>query len=124
MDQTVWVVEGERDANTLREHELIATTNAGGAEKWKNEYNEALRGRPVVILPDNDEPGRRHARQVAAALAGIGASVVTVELPDLPEKGDVSDWFAAGGTASTLRGLAVQAASRRDDAAAGGTVAG
>ena len=96
-ETTRWIAEGEKDVETLREHELFATTNACGAGKWKGDYNEALRGRPVVILPDNDEPGRKHARQVATALSGIAASVKILELPGLPEKGDVSDWFAAGG---------------------------
>jgi hypothetical protein len=104
---TIWIVEGEKDVETLREHELLATTNSGGAGKWPNNCNEVLHGRPVVILPDNDDAGRKHGRQVAAALQGIAASVRIVELPGLPEKGDVSDWFAAGGTASRLTELAL-----------------
>jgi hypothetical protein len=63
----------------------------------------------VVILPDNDEPGRKHAEQIAEALHGIAASVLILELPDLPPKGDVSDWFSAGGTASKLYELVAQA---------------
>jgi hypothetical protein len=59
----------------------------------------------VVILPDNDEPGRKHAQQVAATLQGIAASVKIVDLPDLPPKGDVSNWIAAGGTAKKLFSL-------------------
>jgi hypothetical protein len=59
---------------------LIATTNCGGAGKWKREYSEALRGRRCVILPDNDGPGRAHAEQVAKSLAGVAASVKVVTL--------------------------------------------
>jgi len=50
----------------------------------------------VAILPDNDEPGRKHARDVALSLRGIATQVKVVDLPGLPKKGDVSDWLAAG----------------------------
>jgi putative DNA primase/helicase len=103
---TVFVVEGERDVASLEALGLRATTNAGGAGKWRPEYSEALRDRRVVILPDNDEAGRKHADQVARALAGVAASVKVVELPGLPPKGDVSDWIASGGTAELLLALA------------------
>ena len=68
-----------------------------------------LRGADVVILPDNDGPGREHRDIVGKALVGIAASVKVLELPGLPEKGDVSDWLQAGGTADELRCLAVSA---------------
>jgi hypothetical protein len=93
----VFIVEGEKDADNLWAIERIATTCAMGAGKWRSDYNEALRGRHVAILPDNDDPGRKHAAEVARALTGIAASVITVELPNLPPKGDVSDWLAIPG---------------------------
>ncbi|MGB9826369.1 MAG: AAA family ATPase, partial [Desulfofundulus sp.] len=93
----VYVVEGEKDADNLARLGLVATTNPGGAGKWRPEFSEYLRGADVVILPDNDEVGKRHARQVAQSLAGKAASIKILELPDLPPKGDVSDWFAAAG---------------------------
>jgi len=102
---TVWVCEGEKDADRLGSHDLVATTNPMGAGKWRDEYAEVLRGRPVAILPDNDEPGRQHAREVAQSLQGKAVSVKVVELPGLPEKGDVSDWLDAGGTVGRLREL-------------------
>jgi hypothetical protein len=105
-ETTVWIPEGEKDVETLREHELLATTNSGGAGKWPSNCNEVLRGRPVVILPDNDEPGQNHVQRVANALHGIAASVKILALPGLPEKGDVSDWFGAGGAAGKLFELA------------------
>jgi hypothetical protein len=101
----VYVVEGEKDADNLHRLGVTATTNAGGAGKWKNNYSEALRGARVVILPDNDDAGRNHALQVARSLHGVAASVRVVPLPDLPPKGDVSDWLAAGGTAEQLQAL-------------------
>jgi hypothetical protein len=66
---------------------VAAATNAGGAGKRAPEHPEALRGAPVVILPDNDEPRRKHARQVAAALHRIAPEVCVVALPGLPPNG-------------------------------------
>lgn len=80
----------------------MATTNAGGAGKWRDEYGEYLRGRSVVVLPDNDEPGREHAAKVARSLQGVAAGVRVLELPNLPPKGDVSDWLDAGGLVDEL----------------------
>jgi putative DNA primase/helicase len=101
-DEPVFVVEGEKDVDTLVRLGLCATTSPGGAGKWRPEYSKALDDRQVVILPDNDEPGRKHAADVTQALAGRAASVTVVELPGLPPKGDVSDWLAKGGTTAAL----------------------
>jgi hypothetical protein len=106
--EPVFIVEGEKDADSLTRFGLVAVTNAGGAGKWRPEFNQVLRDRHAVLLPDNDEPGRRHAAQVAEALAGIARSIRIVTLPGLPAKGDVSDWLATGGTAEELRCLAEQ----------------
>lgn len=100
-----FVVEGEKDVDNLARVGVLATCNAGGAGKWTAAHAVFLRGRNVVVLPDNDEAGRNHAQQVAASLRGIAASVRIVELPGLPPKGDVSDWLAAGGTSEGLMPL-------------------
>lgn len=103
------MVEGEKDVEALKQLGFTATTNIGGAEKvWLDEHSESLRGAHVVILPDNDDPGRRHAYNVARALHTEAASVRVLELPDLREKGDVSDWLAAGGTRDDLERLAME----------------
>jgi hypothetical protein len=111
-DCIVRVVEGEKDADRLASLGLTATTAAMGAGKWLAEYCEVLRGRHVVIIPDNDEPGRKHAEAVRKALSGIAASVVILELPDLPPKGDVSKWLDAGNDKGKLLELAQQAEAR------------
>jgi DNA primase len=94
-ERTVLVVEGEKDADALATTGRIVTTSVGGAGKWRAEYGEALRGRRVCILPDNDVPGHEHAKQVLAALTGVAEMVQVKLLPGLPAHGDVSDWLAA-----------------------------
>ena len=109
--------EGEKDVDRLRALGLTATCNPMGAGTWRPEYNSNLQGRAVVILPDHDDPGRAHAQKVARSLHGIAASIKIVELPKLPEKGDISDWLDAGGTVEQLQAL-VEAASEFDPATA------
>ena len=109
--ETVFIVEGEKDVETLEALGLVATCNPGGSgstglyAQWTGIFD----GKHLIVLPDNDQPGRKHAAGVAGALMGGAASVRVLELPGLAEKGDVSDWTAAGGTGETLRELTVRA---------------
>jgi hypothetical protein len=103
--EVIYVTEGERDADNLQALGLTATCNCLGAGKWRASYTECLRGAQVVLLPDHDEPGRKHMRQVASSLHGQANAIRLVELPGLPAKGDVSDWLATGGTRTQLEGL-------------------
>jgi putative DNA primase/helicase len=96
---TVYVVEGERDAEALAALGIPATTNPGGAGKWAEDYTEQLKAagvRQVVILPDNDPPGEAHAQAVARSCFAAGVAVKMIQLPGLPAKGDVSDWLGEG----------------------------
>lgn len=92
----VFVVEGEKCADILAKHGLIATTSHGGAGKWREPLNQFFKDRRVIVLPDNDEPGARHADLVIEQLFPIAKEVKRVELQGLPAKGDVADWFAMG----------------------------
>ena len=103
--QPVVIVEGEKDVDNLAHIGVLATCNAGGAKKWRKEHSQYLAGRKVAILPDNDDAGQKHADRVAQSLQGIAETIRIVELPDLPPKGDVSDWLAAGGTKAELERL-------------------
>jgi hypothetical protein len=94
-DEIVFFVEGEKDADAIAALGFAATTHAGGAGKWRPEYAQALRGGRVVVLPDNDEPGRRHGETVLGALRSQAGLVRRLELPGLPAKGDFCDWLAA-----------------------------
>jgi hypothetical protein len=105
--EMVFICEGEKDADNVRALGLVATCNPMGAGKWLPSYNGALRGRPAVVLPDNDPPGREHAEKIARILTGTAASVKVLMLPGLPEGGDVSDWLVTGsGTKVELLRLA------------------
>ena len=108
LSDTVFLVEGEKDVDRLRAEGLVATCNPMGAGKWRHSYSEALRSRPVAIITDNDEPGRQHTSQVMRALHGIATSVARLDLPGLPEKGDVSDWLDGGGTIEELTRLSLE----------------
>jgi 5S rRNA maturation endonuclease (ribonuclease M5) len=101
----VVIVEGEKDVDRLASLGIVATTNPGGAGKWRAEFAEYLTGRIVVVIPDNDEPGRAHADDVARSLRGIAARVALLELPDAKPKGDVSDWLNAGHDVAELKAL-------------------
>lgn len=100
--QRVFIAEGEKAVHALEAEGLVATCSPGGAGKWKPEFSTMLAGADVVVLPDNDEPGEAHAAQVMQSLTGTAQRVQCLRLPHLPPKGDVADWFAAGGTAAEL----------------------
>ena len=104
--EAVYIVEGEKDVDSLTAAGLTATCNSGGAGKWKSVYSQYFQSNTrVIILPDNDEPGREHSLQVADALHKRGCLVKIVELPGLPLKGDVTDWLQAGNTVEQLISL-------------------
>ena len=111
----VYIVEGEKDVDRLVSMGLVATTNPMGAGKWRAKYARWLQGRRVVVIPDNDppdpkrhglRPGLDHAHEVADSLRPHLDELKLLFLADLPEKGDVSDWLDAGGTAAQMEALA------------------
>jgi AAA domain len=109
LEHTIFIVEGEQKADALYKYKIPATCNAGGAGKWTPECSGYLRGADVVILPDNDAAGRAHGDAIAQSLQGIANRVRMLELPDLPDKGDIVDWQNAGHTREELDALLDQA---------------
>ena len=93
---TVYIVEGEKDAETLWQRGFPATCNPIGAGKWRTEYNESFRYKSVIILQDADEPGRKHSEHVASELHSVAHDVKLVE--PLPGAKDVTEFFENGGT--------------------------
>jgi DNA primase len=90
---TLFIAEGEKDADCLADSGLLATTVPCGAGKWRPEFAKYFANRDVVILPDNDETGRAGSEKIAAELHEIAKSVKVVMLPGLSDKEDVSDFL-------------------------------
>jgi len=119
----VFVVEGEKDVETLERLGHAATCNPGGAGKWRDGYSRRLAGADVIILPDSDGrgngyTGQNHAYDVALKLQGIAKRIRLVDLKEacaeLPEKGDISDMVAIMGDTEAMDALARQVAATRD----------
>jgi len=91
------LLEGEKDCDNAENIGLVATTFAGGAGKWRNEYSKWFQNAKVVCLPDNDSAGRKGMDLIASEIMKVAKSVRWLELPDIPEKGDLSDWLSIEG---------------------------
>jgi 5S rRNA maturation endonuclease (ribonuclease M5) len=97
----VFIVEGEKDVDTLKKLGIIAVSSPHGAgngkNKWLPEYSQKLKGFDVIILQDNDKPGKEFAKDVALNLLDIAKSVKVIDLTNtwsgLKEHGDISDVF-------------------------------
>lgn len=109
--QAVYFPEGEKDCQNLIKLGLVATCNFDGASKssqkpkWRKAYNKYFTGADVILIPDNDDPGRAHMNNIAENLNGIAKSIKIIKLEGLPEKGDISDWLAMGKTKEELQDL-------------------
>jgi KaiC/GvpD/RAD55 family RecA-like ATPase len=103
--QLVFMAEGEKCVEALRYLKLTGSCNSGGAGKFKPELAQHFAGKDIGVTFDNDEPGRKHALQVARILKPVAKSVRIVEISGLPEKGDIADFVAQGRTAAELMDL-------------------
>lgn len=100
---SVIIVEGAKDVDRLRSLGISATTNAGGASTWPEELNQHFADKKVFIIPDNDDPGRKHAERVAESLKETASCVQICPIcEDLHKNADVSDWLDAGNDPSNL----------------------
>ena len=108
--EAVWIAEGEKDADNLAALGLCGTSAPMGAGKWnKGKYSESLKGAVCYILPDNDDSGWQHARDIAQSVDGIAAHARILDLkriwPEIPQKNDVSDLIAHLGAEKTKEAL-------------------
>lgn len=109
--RTVYICEGEKDVEAARSIGLVATCNAMGADngtgnKWLPEFGKIFSGANVVVVPDQDEPGIRHAEWVISTLQGVARNVRVVN----PAAGkDLADWIAVGATVADIEAEAVDA---------------
>ena len=101
-DQILWP-EGERDVDTLSKLNLPAFTFGGAGDGLPDGIEQYLAGRHLVILADNDDPGRAHAEKKAERAHAAGAaSIRIIHFPELPPKADVSDFINGGGNVDGL----------------------
>lgn len=91
--KAVIITEGEKQADLITSWGLCATSlDSGAGSKIPSAMIEILTGKRIAMLCDNDDPGRAYAQKIGIALNGKCESYRIVELPDLPDKGDVIDW--------------------------------
>jgi len=101
-DQVLWP-EGEKDVDTLSSLNIPAFTFGGAGDGLPAGIEHYLMDRRVVILADNDEPGREHAEKKAEVADWANAtSIQIVHFSELPAKADLSDYIANGGTRDSL----------------------
>lgn len=97
--EAIYIVEGEKDAETLKKHNKIATCSSFGAgkSKWTKKDSEVFKNANVIIIQDNDDIGKDFAKNIAISLSNIASSVKLIDLakiwPDIPKHGDVSDFL-------------------------------
>ena len=135
----IFLVEGEKDVDRLWAEGFAATTNQGGAGKWKSALNPYFEGASVVVLGDHDPqakdkegrllwhpdgrprlPGQDHAVSVATQLAPVAQRVRLLKdlaeaWPACPLKGDASDFFDAGKAPADLEAIAASLPAWRPD---------
>lgn len=103
---TLYIVEGEKCADSMVKQGLLATTSSTGAQKqikFTPADVEALQKFPFkVIIPDNDDKGQDYA----AAFKNYDCKILSLKniWTDCPKKGDVADYLKAGGTVETITG--------------------
>ncbi len=98
---TIYWVEGEKDADMLWSYGQVATTSCGGASNFKPEYADYFTGKRVVVIPDNDAPGYEYAHQVGVALKDKAREVRVIVLAEK----DISEWLEAGNDIVELPGM-------------------
>ncbi|CAB4131934.1 Archaeal primase DnaG/twinkle, TOPRIM domain [uncultured Caudovirales phage] len=109
--RTVYICEGEKDVEAARSVGLVATCNAMGADngtgnKWLPQFGQTFKGANVVVVPDQDDPGIRHAEWVISTLSPYAQSVKVVN----PASGkDLADWIEAGATVADIEAEAIDA---------------
>ena len=102
-DALVLIVEGEKDCDTAARYGFVATTNPGGAKQWQPELAQHFQDKQrVCIIEDNDTDGARHTALILKTLRDLVPSIGVVQFPELGPGGDLSDYFAGGGSKAYL----------------------
>ena len=114
MDEgTVFITEGEKDADTVSNMDGIPATtipNGAGFSQWLDLYNDGLQGKDIIILTDNDDVGRSYGIKIAQHTLNIAKSVKIIPATAIwskcPPKGDISDIVQAIGEDKATKLLA------------------
>jgi len=118
-EHVVFVVEGEKDVETLRARGIPATCSPMGAGKWWPWFNEMFKDGDIVICGDNDGPGRDHVKLVVNNLRSVARRLRVLDLkkfwPEIEESDDITDWFDAGGTVERVWEFVEQLPTSDDD---------
>lgn len=106
--RVVCICEGEKDCEIFDRLSLhsalggdVVPTTSGGVESWHDELADALRGKQVILMPDDDVPGATYAEKVAASLRLRDMEPRIVSFHDDGAK-DLSEFIEAGHTADEL----------------------
>jgi putative DNA primase/helicase len=109
IERIVFWPEGEKDAETIAKLGGLAFTFGGTGDGLPNGCEQYVAHRHVVILADNDEPGRSHAEKKAALASKVAESVKVIHFPELNEHMDVSDWIESGKSFEDLKARVITA---------------
>ena len=111
----VWVCEGEKAVEAVTSAGGVATTTSGGSSGFhKADHSgfDCLRGKRVIILPDNDDPGEAYAAAWLAECRKRRIDACIVRFPSPNKKGyDAFDYLSEGGTLDELVAIANNNAS-------------
>lgn len=102
-DKTIFIVEGEKDADKLNSLGFLATTNSGGSKNWKPSLNKYFKDRRVILISDNDSAGYLHTQTISNHLLREAESLHFISLEGkVADKGDISDFIDTGGDIEEL----------------------
>lgn len=100
--ENIYLVEGEKDADTLIDMGLVATTNLEGAGKgkFKEEYIKYFQGANVIVIQDNDQAGHEMTQTIVSRLFDVVESIKEIDLGNISKAQgfDITDYFTIGYT--------------------------
>lgn len=106
--ETVFIVQGEKNVEALKEFGLTGTTNLYIPSKeflkanWKENYNQYFKEAKVVLIANYHKTGVMHMESIARSLEGISSSIKLVRLEELSEKEGITEWIKKGHTKEDL----------------------
>lgn len=111
-NQEIFFCEGEKCVEALNKKGLAAVTT-GNCSSWRKHYTHYFKGKDVIILADNDEPGEKFANSVAKDIGGTASSVITLKTSKA-KGGDIADYFEEGFTVDDLYKLIEEAKNKQE----------